>query len=112
MGSLPLPCAATRVSLRAGWGLISATPRGQPWTPVVTLPQGCDGLRARRMAVVWTFRDPSLGRYVCRALLRNTLLDWTTLVPATAYHRRSYAERYSRAILHTFQWLHETYQLN
>jgi hypothetical protein len=29
-------------------------------------------------------------------LMRNALLDLTTLVPTTAYHRRSYAERYSR----------------
>ena len=28
--------------------------------------------------------------------MRNVLLDLTTIVPATAYHRRSYAERYSR----------------
>jgi hypothetical protein len=28
--------------------------------------------------------------------MRNALLDVTTIVPATAYHRRSYAERYSR----------------
>src|SRR5262245_26871077 len=30
--------------------------------------------------------------------MRNALLDLTTLVSATAYHRRSYAERYSRSI--------------
>ena len=28
--------------------------------------------------------------------MRNALLDLTTIVPATAYHRRSYTERYSR----------------
>jgi hypothetical protein len=33
---------------------------------------------------------------VPRQLMRNELLDVTTIVPATAYHRRSYAERYSR----------------
>jgi hypothetical protein len=37
-----------------------------------------------------------MGRPVLRQLLRNALLDLTTIVPATAYHRRSYAERYSR----------------
>jgi len=47
-----LPCAATGVSLLAGWCLIGATPRGQPWTPTVTRPQGCNGLSARRMAVL------------------------------------------------------------
>jgi hypothetical protein len=38
-----------------------------------------------------------MGRPVPRQLLRNELLDLTTIVPATAYHRRSYAERYSRS---------------
>src|SRR5262245_49447713 len=28
--------------------------------------------------------------------MRNALLDLTTIVPVIAYHRRSYAERYSR----------------
>src|SRR5215813_11530411 len=60
LGSFLLPCAATGVSLLAVQCLIGGTPRGQPWTPAVTLPQGCDGLRARRMAVLWTFREPSL----------------------------------------------------
>jgi transposase len=39
-----------------------------------------------------------MGRPVPRQLLRNAVLDVTTIVPATAYHRRSYAERYSRFI--------------
>ena len=39
-----------------------------------------------------------MGRPVPRQLLRNELLDLTTIVPATAYHRRSYAERYSKQI--------------
>jgi hypothetical protein len=47
-----LTCATTELSLIAMWCLIGATPRGQPWTPAVTLPHGCDGLRARRMAVL------------------------------------------------------------
>jgi hypothetical protein len=37
---------------------IGATPRGQPWTSAVTLPQGRNGLSARRMAVWYTFREP------------------------------------------------------
>jgi len=31
---------------------------GQLWMPTVTRPQGCNGLSARRMAVLWTFRAP------------------------------------------------------
>jgi hypothetical protein len=94
-----LPCAATGVSLLAVWCLIGATPRGQPWTPAVTRPQGCNGLSARRMAVLYTFRVPSLGRQGHREFMRNTWLDLTTIMPATTYHRRSYAERYSRYTL-------------
>jgi hypothetical protein len=37
-----------------------------------------------------------MGRPVSRQLLRNALLDLTTIMSATAYHRRSYTERYSR----------------
>jgi hypothetical protein len=79
MVSLLLPYATTGVSLIAGWCLIGAPPRGQPRTPVLC-----------------TFRRPFMGRPVPRQFMRNALLDLTTIVPATAYHRRSYAERYSR----------------
>ncbi len=79
MVSLLLPYATTGVSLIPGSSLIGATPRGQPRTPVLC-----------------TFRRPFMGRPVPRQLLRNALLDLTTIVPTTAYHRRSYAERYSR----------------
>src|SRR5438552_7166789 len=48
------------------------------------------------MTVLWTFRRPFMGRPVPRQFMRNVLLDLTTIVPATAYHRRSYAEGYSR----------------
>jgi hypothetical protein len=65
------------MSLLAVWYLIGATPRGQPWTPAVTLPHGGDGLSARRMAELWTFREPSLCRHVRRELLRKALLDVT-----------------------------------
>jgi hypothetical protein len=68
LGSFLLTCAITELSLIAVCCLIGATPRGQPWTPAVTLPQGRDGLSAQRMAVLWTFREPSLGRYVHREL--------------------------------------------
>ena len=70
------------------------------------LPPGCEGLRVRRRTVLWTFRRPFMGRPVPREFMRNELLDLTTLVPATAYHRRSYAERYSRSSSSPFKWCH------
>jgi hypothetical protein len=54
--------------------------------------------RVRRMTMWWTFRRPCMGRPVPRQLLRNALRNLTTIVPATAYHRRRYAEKYSRGI--------------
>src|SRR5207253_10184919 len=78
------------------WRLSGATSRGQPWTPAVTRPHGRDGLSARRMAVWWTFREPSLGRHVPHELLRNAVLNVTPIIPATACHQRNYVERYSR----------------
>jgi hypothetical protein len=96
LGSLLLPYVTTGVSLLAVWCLIGATPRGQPWTPAVTLPHGCNGLSARRMAVLWTFREPSLYRHVRCELMRNALLDFTPIIPATACHQRNYFETYSR----------------
>jgi hypothetical protein len=61
-------------------------------------PHGCEGLRVRRLTVLWTFRRPFRGRPVPRPFMRNAVLDVTIIVPPTAYHRRSYAERYSRFI--------------
>ena len=40
--------------------------------------------------------QPFMGRLVARQLMRNALLDLTTIMPVIAYHRRTYAERYSR----------------
>ena len=80
MVSWLLPYAPTGLSLIAGWCVIGATPRDQPRTPVLC-----------------TFRRPFMGRPVPRQLLRNELLDATPIIPATAYHHRSYAERYSRS---------------
>jgi len=97
LGSLLLPCAGTRVSLRAVWCLLGATPRGEPWTPTVTLLQGCNGLSAWRMAVLSPCREISLCRHVHRALLRSVWLDVPPILPATACHQRNYVERYSRA---------------
>jgi hypothetical protein len=98
MRSLLLPYATTGLSRIAGWWLIGATPRGQPRTPAMLLPHGCEGLRVRRMTVRWTFRRLCMGRPMPRQLLRNAVLDLATIVPATAYHRRSCAERYSRSM--------------
>src|SRR5713101_2073544 len=76
------------------------TSSGQPWTPAVTLPHRRDGLSARRMAVLGTFREPSLCRHEHRELMRNAVLDLTPIIPTTACHQRNYVERYSR-----FNWL-------
>ena len=97
MGSFLLPCATTRLSLIAVWCLIGAPPQGQPWTPAGTLPHECDGLSARWMAVLWTFREPSMGRHGHRELLRNAVLDLTPIIPLTACHQRNYVETYSRS---------------
>src|SRR4029453_8179050 len=99
LGSFLLPCAVTRVSLLAVGCLRGATPRGQPWTPTVTLPQGRHGLRAWRMAVLSPFRELSLCRHVHHELWRSVLLDSTPIIAATTCHQRSYVERYSRAIV-------------
>ncbi len=101
IGAFLLLCAATGVSLLAVWCLSGATPRGQPWTPAVPLLHGCDGLSARRMAVLWTFRASSLCRHVHRELLRNALLDFTPIIAATACHQRNYFETYSRSMPRT-----------
>ena len=98
MMSLLLPYATIGVSRIAGWCWIGATPRGQPQTPAMLLLHGGEGLCVRRMTVWWTCRRPFMGRPVPRQLLRNTLLDLTTIMPATAYNRVSYTERYSRFI--------------
>jgi hypothetical protein len=90
--------AATGVPLLAVGCLIGPTPRGQPWTPAVTLPHGCDGLSARRMAVLSTLREASLGHPVRREFLRSAWLDVTPIIPATACHQRNYVARYSRFI--------------
>jgi hypothetical protein len=95
-----LPCATTGLSLIAVWCLIGATPRGQPWTPAVTLPHVRYGLSVRRMAVLCPFSRPSMYRHVHRQLLRNKLPNFTTIVPVTVYHQGSYVETYSRSMPH------------
>ena len=75
MGSFLLPYVATGVSLLAVWCLIGAPPRGRPWTSTVTLPPGCDGLRARRMAMLSTCHELSLCRHVHHEGMRSAVLD-------------------------------------
>jgi hypothetical protein len=48
------------------------------------------------MAMLYTFRMPSLFRHVHRELLRSVLPDLTLIISATAYHQRNYVERYSK----------------
>src|SRR5215468_12459830 len=79
IGSFRLPYAATGVSLLAVGGRSGATPRGQPWMYAVMLPQGCNGLSVRRMAVLWAFRAPALCRPLHRELMRSGLLDLTSI---------------------------------
>jgi hypothetical protein len=98
MMSWLLPSATTGWSLIAGWCVRGAPPRSQPRAPSLRLPHGCEGLRVWRMMVWWTCRKPCIGRPVPHQFLRHEWLEVTTIVPATAYHRRSYAERYSRVL--------------
>ena len=97
LGSLLLPCATTAFSLIAMRYLIGATPRGQPWTSAVTLPQERNGLSARRMAVLSTFREPSLCRQVHHECMRSAVLDVTPTIPTTACHQRNSVARYRRS---------------
>jgi hypothetical protein len=48
------------------------------------------------MAVLWTFREPSLGRHGHREFMRNAVLNLPLIIPATACHQRNDFERYSR----------------
>jgi hypothetical protein len=54
MMSLLLPYAPSGLSLIAGWCVIGAIPRGQPRPPAMMPSHGCEGLRLRRMKVLWT----------------------------------------------------------
>jgi hypothetical protein len=98
-GVVAPPVCATGLSQIAIGGLLGATPRGHPWTSAVPLPPGRNGLGARRMAVLSTFRALSLGRHVHRELMRSVWLDLTPIIAATACHQRNYVERYSRSKL-------------
>ena len=73
MVSFLLTCSTPWLSLIAVWCLLGATHRGQPWTPALTLPHVRDGLSVRLMAVLCTFRRPSMCRHVHRQFMRNAL---------------------------------------
>jgi hypothetical protein len=85
-----------RLSPIARGCLSGATPRGQPWTSAVTLPQGCNGLSAWLRAVLNMFRKPSLCHQVHGEFMRSTLRALPPMIPATACHQRNDIERYSR----------------
>ena len=99
MGSFLLTCVTTWLSLSTVWCLSGATPRGQPWTPVMTLPHGRDGLSVQLMVVLWPFRRRSIDRPVHRQFLRNAWLDLITILSATACHQRIYVEAYSKFVI-------------
>jgi hypothetical protein len=44
------------------------------------------GLSVLWMEVFCTCSMPSMGRHMRRQLMRNELLDLTTIIPVTAYH--------------------------
>ena len=81
---------------------MGATPRGQPWTPAVTLPHVRDGLSVLWMAVLCPFCKPSMGRPVHREFMRNEVRNLTAIVSPTAYYQRNYVETYSKFNLLTF----------
>src|SRR5262249_11005881 len=64
----------------------------------VTLPQGCDGLSTRRVAVLWTFHEPALCRHVHREFMRNALRAFAPIIPATGCYQSNDVETYSRFI--------------
>ena len=90
LGSFLLTCATTELSLIAMWRLIGATPRGQPWTPAVTLPHGRDDLSARwlsRYEARWRQRlmpEIRTSRWFRDCLARLSNAEWDTLVAALA----------------------------
>ena len=84
MVPLLLTCSTPWWSLLSVWFVIGETPRGQPWTPALTLPHVRDGLSVLLLEVFWTFRMPSICRQVHRQLMCNALPTFTTIVPTTA----------------------------
>ena len=47
----------------------------------MTLSHECNGLSARRMAVLSTCRAPSLCRHVHHEFMRSAVLDLTPIIP-------------------------------
>jgi hypothetical protein len=102
-GVVASPVEAPGVSLIARRCLSGATPRGQSWTSAGLLPHGRNGLNAQRMAVVSTFREPSLCRHVPRELWRSVWLDLPPIIAVIACHQRNCVESYSRFTAVAFQ---------
>jgi hypothetical protein len=65
--------------------------------PAVTLSHVREELRVWLMAVLCTFRRPSMCRRVYRQLMRNALLDLTLILLTTACYQRNYVETYRRS---------------
>src|SRR5215475_8148301 len=63
------------------------------------VPERCNGLHARRMAVLSILRALS-GRPVHRELLRSVVLDLTPIISTTACHQRNYGWVATRRGLH------------
>jgi hypothetical protein len=70
-------CSPPSLILIAGWCLIGATHRRQPWTSALMLRHMRYGLSALLMEVLCMFCRPSLCRQVHRELMRNALPDLT-----------------------------------
>ena len=83
MGPLLLPCATTGLVYIAAWGGSGTPHRGQPWSPVCTLPHGRDGLRVRYRARCCLLGRSSMGHPAHRTFLRNAVRYLATIFPAT-----------------------------
>ena len=84
IGSFPLTSLTMGSSLGVGSCLSGATPRRH----------GRDGLRAPRMAMVYTFCEPSLGRHEHRECMRSAVLDLTLFLPPRVSHQGCFALGY------------------
>jgi hypothetical protein len=78
--------------------LISATTRGSVVDVCSDAPARAQRLSTRRMAVLCTFRGPSLCCHMPHELMRIAWLDLIPIIPATACRQRIYVKRYSRYI--------------
>ena len=61
----------------------------------MTLLDGCARLSAQRMAMGYTFREPSLCRPVHREFMRNALHNLTHILLTTTCYQRIYVETYN-----------------